>query len=200
MSWATVDKGGRPDAGPRFVRYLDPGEQILWTGAPPGGLLLRRKDLLLIPFSLLFVGFSLFWTAGVSGALDSGGDGFVGIFLVVGLAFVGIGLFLAFGRFVVDAIQRRATAYAVTDRRALILRRGNLKSMPLEPGLQVSISGQGRGSIMFGPDPGLMAGLQGARGIGGWIGPGHPFIFERIGDVDRIHRLIREAQTRDRRR
>lgn len=197
MSWATVDKGGRPENGPRFERYLDPGERILWAGGPPGGLMLRRKDLLLIPFSLFFVGFSLFWTAGVAG-VSRGGEGAPAPFLFVGLAFVGIGLFLAFGRFVVDAIQRRGTAYALTDRRALILRRGNLKSMPLEPALEVSVSGEGRGSVMFGPDPGMVASIQGVRGIGGWIGPAHPFIFERIEDVDRVYRMVRETQIRPR--
>ena len=41
--------------------YLEAGEQILWLGKPEKLHLLSAQDVFLIPFSLLWFGFAVFW-------------------------------------------------------------------------------------------------------------------------------------------
>lgn len=51
-------------------QHLDSGENLLWTGQPKTGIVFRNADIFLIPFSLLWCGFAIFWfiTALTSGA------------------------------------------------------------------------------------------------------------------------------------
>jgi hypothetical protein len=106
-------------------------------------------DALLIPFSLLWGGFAIFWESTV---LASGAPGF---FALWGVPFVAVGLYLIGGRFFVDAWVRGGTRYVLTDQRAIIerLRAGYaLTSLEL-PGQQISLSGMaadGTGTISFG--------------------------------------------------
>jgi hypothetical protein len=91
-------------------------------------------------------------------------------FPLFGAAFVLVGLFMVFGRFVFDAYIRSHTAYAVTDRRVLVLRTGaanNLTALRLDqlPDISLSMARSGRGSISFGGSRLPFA----MRGFGGWI-------------------------------
>ena len=48
----------RDDSG-----LLIDGETVVWSGRPAQGLLFTSRDWLLIPFSLLWCGFTIFWEA-----------------------------------------------------------------------------------------------------------------------------------------
>ena len=49
-----------------FARpYLGPGESILWKGKPGKGHLLTAQDAFLIPFSIVWCGFAIFWEGSV---------------------------------------------------------------------------------------------------------------------------------------
>ncbi|AZO52552.1 MAG: PH domain-containing protein [Mesorhizobium sp.] len=132
-----------------FQRRLLPRERILWSGIPAQGVLFAGRDVFLIPFSLLWCGFAIFWTYSASM------QGAPLFFDVWGAMFICIGLFFVFGRFAVDAWLRRRTSYAVTDKRILIMRTApfaNFTSIDLErlPDIQLSGEGQKRGNLRFG--------------------------------------------------
>ena len=178
---------------------LDRGERLLWQGAPPQGLMLRSNDVFLIPFSLVWTGFAVFWTLAASGAVPAiaphNGQQATVIFPLFGSAFIAVGLMFTFGRFFADAWRRDHTQYALTDKRAIIAggwSPSELSSMPLSTGLQVDVSGGDTGSIRFGPgyDPYVRG-----RGLGQWLGPPHPFMFERIADVGNVYKMVRQVQS-----
>lgn len=129
--------------------YLLDGEELLWTGRPKGGLILRRADIFLIPFSMVWGGFACFWEFLV---LFSDAPKWMALF---GLPFVFIGLYLMFGRFIWDAKRRAKTVYGLSHQRLFVLREGAQKTISSFrikdlPQAQLQMSRDGRGSIRFG--------------------------------------------------
>lgn len=169
---------------------LSPGERLLWMGQPQRGLRLSSSDLFVVPFSLLWCGFALFWEKNV---LDSNAPL---VFRLWGIPFVLVGLHFVVGRFFWDAWRRSRTRYAVTDQRVIILSGGwrpQLKTVPLRslPELSLTEEDHGRGTIAFGS-----ATLPFGRfGWSGWPGMSEPMVpsFERIENVHAVHELIRNA-------
>jgi hypothetical protein len=103
-----------PEAGHVLHQYLRPGERLLWTGQPDPAVLFGPKDLFLIPFSLLWGGFAIFWEASVI----ADGDG--PFFMLWGIPFVVVGLYMIAGRFVYKRRRKQRTAYGLTEERALV--------------------------------------------------------------------------------
>ena len=95
-------------------KELTGGEKLLWTGRPKAGFVLRSADVFLIPFSLFWCGFALFWEFGV---IATGAPFF---FKIWGIPFVLVGLYMTIGRFFVDSIRRKNTRYGITDNRVII--------------------------------------------------------------------------------
>lgn len=94
---------------------LEEGEELLWSAQPRQGILLRPADAFMIPFSLVWGGFSIFWEYEVvTGEAPL-------IMALFGLPFVVIGLYLIAGRFYYDILLRQKTFYGITDRRVIIL-------------------------------------------------------------------------------
>jgi hypothetical protein len=133
---------------------LGPGERLVWSGKPRGGIRLRAQDAFLIPFSLLWCGFAIFWEVRVS--MNSGplfGPGL--FFRLWGIPFVIVGLYMVLGRFFVDALIRAGTYYGVTTERVLIVttRFGRrLRSISLRALGDISLSERSdeSGTIAFG--------------------------------------------------
>lgn len=119
----------KPEVRDWMVGHLEPGEHVLWQGYPDPNVVFVRQDAYLIPFSLLWAGFSFFW----EGSAAAAHAGFV--FLVFGGAFALVGLYILFGRFVYKRIDRRHTRYFVTNHRIIVLRHmgRDLLSVPLGP-------------------------------------------------------------------
>ena len=126
------------------------GERILWSGRPAQGLLFTGRDALLIPFSLMWGGFAVFWETSVLTQPNT--QAFFGLW---GIPFVLIALYLIAGRFLLDAWIRGGTLYAVTNKRILISRSGpfsKFTAIHLDrlPDASISESPNGRGTIRFG--------------------------------------------------
>jgi hypothetical protein len=145
------------DSSGDFGPFLQSGERIVWTGRPSQGLRFSARDVLLVPFSLLWGGSAIFWetTALAINARIGAGGSEAAIFPLFGIPFVLVGLYMIVGRFLLDAWVRSRMTYALTDRRALILRRllgERLITVTLANAAQLRLTRHGaRGDIEFEP-------------------------------------------------
>ena len=98
-----------------FNTYLQSDEYIAWRGQPEKGFVLSAQDLIMIPFSIFWLGFALFWEWG---AIQSG----IPFMMIWGLPFIAVGLYMLFGRYIYGAYLRGKTHYAVTNRRLIIIK------------------------------------------------------------------------------
>ena len=152
-SYRRVEDALNPDAQLEISSRLDAGESLLWADVPRQGLMLRASDVFMIPFSLLWAGFAMFWFASAWGA------GAPLPFVLFGVPFVAMGLHMIAGRFLVDARARARTVYGLTNRRAIIVSgifSRSIQSLPLRTLTDVSLTegSGGRGTILFGrPHP-----------------------------------------------
>jgi Bacterial PH domain len=178
-------------------KYLEPGERVLWTGRPRGGLRLRAQDAFMIPFSLLWGGFAIFWETAALRTTARRSDPTAVFFPLFGIPFVCVGLYIIFGRFFIDAWGRARTQYAVTSDRILIVRglfSQQVKSLQLRTLTDVSFTqrSDGSGTITFGSTGnGNLMNFPG----GSW--PGARSLvpsFDMIEGVQEAYTVIRGAQ------
>ena len=172
--------------------HLSSGEEVLWAGQPRQGVIVRGADAFMIPFSLMWGGFAIFWEASV---LKSDAPAF---FALWGVPFVLIGLYLIVGRFFFEAKQRNHTFYAVTNERILIVSgvlNRKVKSLNLRTLSDLSLSeGKGdEGTISFGggsPLSFMFGGSSSWPGMGSNLGPR----FELVNHAKSVFEIIRVAQ------
>ena len=170
---------------------LTSGERLLWTGRPIQGIVFRAADAFMIPFSLLWCGFAIFWEYSVIST-----DRAPLFFILWGVPFVAMGLYYVFGRFLVDARQRENTSYGVTDQRVIIVSGiVNRKTKSLSLGslsdLSLTERPNGGGVISFGTS------VFPAWWASGLPWPGMPApvpAFELTGNARTVFELIRQAQ------
>jgi hypothetical protein len=173
---------------------LTAGERLLWAGHPRRGVRFTAADLFLVPFSLLWCGFALFWE---KAALDSDAPL---LFKLWGLPFVAIGLYLVFGRFVVDTARRKKTTYGLTPRR-LILVSGlfarQVKSIELPSLGEISLTERTdkSGTVTLGTPTGLNARSASLMGPS-WPGASRylPPMLEAIEDARAVYEKIRATR------
>jgi hypothetical protein len=170
---------------------LTAGEALVWAGRPRTGIRLSGPDLFLIPFSLVWCGFAVFWE---KSALGMGAPDFFALF---GLMFVVVGLYFVFGRFIADAIRRGKTFYGLTPRRAIIVSgifNRQVKSVDLISLGEISVSERRdrSGTISLGAPSGMNAWAAGMMGPS-WPGSAKylPPMFEMIEDVKLVYEKIR---------
>ena len=152
--------------------------------------MLRAVDIFMIPFSLLWGGFAFFWeyTAFTSGAPL--------FFLLWGLPFVSIGLYMIAGRFIFDAMQRSRTYYALTDERVLLvsgIKTTAVKSISLRhlPELGLNEGSHGEGSIYFGGNQSAASIASSVSFLPGTV-TGMQFV--SIPEARKVYERIRQAQ------
>ncbi|MBR6115689.1 MAG: hypothetical protein IKQ10_11045 [Oscillospiraceae bacterium] len=126
--------------------WLGYGEQVLWQGKPERYSLLEKSDWFMIPFSIMWGGFVVFWEVSVilTGAPL--------LFKLWGIPFVCVGLYITVGRFFRKQYCLRRTVYAVTDRRILrkVGKRVDILEKNALPPMSVEYSKYGTGTIRFG--------------------------------------------------
>ncbi len=175
------------DIANQFRFELDPNERILWAGQPRQGLILRPQDIFMIPFSLLWGGFAIFWFISV---LSIEGSGFFALF---GVPFVLVGLYLIFGRFFFDSWMRKNTFYAITNQRILIRNGGRVSSLTsinlsAIPEITLQEHRTGRASIFFGALPPQLGPF--AAKVRSQAGP----FFDQIENGQQVYQILRRAQ------
>jgi hypothetical protein len=172
------------------------GERVLWTGQPSAKRFFHKEDAFLVPFSLLWGGFALFWEAGVAGLWPSGTrshDPWV-FGTIWGIPFVLVGQYLIWGRFFYAAWKKKRTYYAVTNQRVITLQNGWTRQMASAyidtlPTLIKQGSATGIGTLRFSqPDSVWSRG----RGWGAWdmMSIGSTPAFMDIEDTDSVYRLV----------
>ena len=172
-------------------RELNRDERLLWSGRPSQGLLLRGSDLMMIPFSLLWAGFAFFWEYNV---VSSGKAPL--FFMLWGVPFVLMGLYVTVGRFFVDSYQRGRTFYGLTTERVVLVsgifnRKVESLSLRNLPEITLSERSNGNGSVEFG-------GKAVSQFMRGFYWPGAtrqlPPTFDLIENARQVYNQVREAQ------
>ena len=171
---------------------LSAGERLLWSGQPRRGIVFRGHDIFLIPFSIMWGGFAIFWE---SSAMQSNAPFF---FKLWGIPFVLMGLYIIFGRFIADSHNRNHTFYGVTDERIIIvsgLFSRQTKSLNLRTLTDVSMTerSDGSGTITFGAVHPMGSFFPASS----WPGAGRyaPPSFDLIDSAKEVYGIIRSAQT-----
>jgi hypothetical protein len=186
------------EAQARLQPHLQPSERILWTGKPDPNRLLGGKDVFLIPFSLLWGGFAIFWEGAVIWGSSSGPSGAPIFFLLWGVPFVLVGQYLIWGRFLVKRWDKGRTVYALTNQRVLVLRGRSLQSMFVNqlPSLDQSIRHDGSGTLEFGSSgPPLGYGVWANTGMDVFGFGRGALAFYDIPEVAQVYRLVNQARS-----
>jgi hypothetical protein len=171
-------------------------ERIRWIGRPYQGFRLRQGDLAAVPFSIVWLAFTLFWEVSV---IRSGAPLFAWIF---GGGFVAIGAYMLVGRFFYARYINRRTIYAVTNERVLSVVRGRRGNAVLAfridqiRGVYTRSSSTGRGAVSFGGPLSFADGISGG-GLGFHRGsrdrPSCDLAFYDVSDPDAVARLVADT-------
>lgn len=171
-----------------FHENLDKDERLLWSAKPKAGIVFRTSDIAMIPFSILWCGFAVFWMfIAAKGSI---------LFAMFGIPFVIIGLIMVFGRFFIDAQKRKNTVYGLTQN-LIIIKSGvftqKIKSLNIKTLSDITLSekGDGTGTISLGPTHFL---TRWYSGMHWWPGMPQTPQLEMIDDAQRVYNQIIKLQ------
>jgi hypothetical protein len=177
-------------------------EQVIWSGQPSPRVIFHAQDLFMIPFSLLWGGFAIFWEASVLGMFGTSGSRSsnpVSLFMALwGVPFVLVGQYFIWGRFLYVAWKKKHLIYAVTDKRVLVVSLGRnrgVKATALDqmPTIEKTVRRNGTGTLTFGIGPPLTG--RGST-MGSWDGglssPVPTFV--DVEEAENVYRMISDAR------
>lgn len=179
---------------------LATGESILWAGQPSRRVTFHKQDAFLIPFSLMWGGFAIFWEAGVMGwggsAHRTAGPWVFG--MIWGIPFVVIGQYLIWGRFVYAAWKKKRIHYAVTNRRVMVVQTGTSRQMASAyldtlPTLIKEGGSNGIGTLRF-----VESVPSGRNASWDGLAMGTVPTFVDIEDVDSVYHLVSDLREKSR--
>lgn len=120
-----------------WAAYLQPGERVLWQGAPLPGIRNRGRLAFLSLFGVPFLIFGLGGTGVGLRHVFWVGDVWIGLItLALGLIFLVFGYAFVFGQWADAARAHRTTRYALSNRCAYVARwawKRSLESYPILP-------------------------------------------------------------------
>lgn len=193
------------DAVTAIRSELGSGESICWAARPSKGVIFHKEDWYLVPFSLLWGGFAIFWELGVSGflGLEAHRGPFSWFMIVWGIPFVLIGQYMIWGRFVYSAWKKGRTYYAITDRRVIVVQEAwkrQIASAYLDtlPTLVKEGGTQGIGSLRFAETGLTRTGRRGGWGTWDSMSIGETPAFRDIEDPDAVYRLVTDLREKAR--
>jgi hypothetical protein len=177
----------------RIAQVLDSGESLIWSGVPGQGIRLRPSDAYMIPFSLMWGGFAIFWEVSALRIRASNST----LMSLWGIPFVLLGLYMIVGRFFADARIRANTFYGITDRRIVIISglfSKTINSLPLRTLTDISLQERAdrSGTILLGRPQPYSSWNSGMRwpGMSQYSTPA----FEMIPNAKAVHDQLLEAQ------
>jgi hypothetical protein len=184
-----------------FQDELLEDERLLWVGQPDPRVLFTGVDIFLIPFSIMWGGFALFWEVSVLTTTARTGAP-TGFFALWGIPFVILGLYFMIGRFVYKRARKRKTYYAVTNKRVLVLTRflgdnlqaANIHTIPI---INRFLRSDGTGTVRFGNISTMAAWYAntGMEFFGGFYGADVPTFYD-IPDANSVYRLVTELRNK----
>lgn len=173
---------------------LAPGERLLWSGAPSKFRQPRWRVIVAILVYLIWVAFTVYAVRSPTRSGETMPWPMAILFLIGGAWGIR-------GQFFMAALQRRNTAYGLTNQRAIIITQAFLRdrvvtSLPLDTLAEVTLSERpdGSGSIRFGP----ATRSRSSSHISGstWFGAPRSRIFDSIPEARTVYETIRDAQRR----
>ena len=193
-----------PEAMAAIQPELLTGESIVWTGQPNTRVVFHKEDTTLIPFSLLWGGFAIFWEMGVMGLGPFGTNPSEpwSFGVVWGIPFVVVGQYLIWGRFLYAFWKKSRIYYAVTNQRAVAVqsspsRRVSSVYLDALPMLQKSVRHDGIGTVTFAQTEPLWSGRR-KSGLWDSISIGDVPSFIDINDADEVYRLVADLREKAR--
>jgi hypothetical protein len=181
---------------------LTAGESIAWAGQPSGKVVFHAQDVMMIPFSLVWGGFALFWEAGVLGFVGLSntkpGASAPWFMAVFGIPFVLIGQYLIWGRFLHVAWKKKNIYYAVTNKRVLVVNKARSRSVIAAflqqlPAIDKSVRSDGIGTITFGLVPMMTSRRTNQLGWDGGLSSPVP-TFVDVEDAEGVYRIVSDLR------
>lgn len=172
----------------QLSRLLTASESILWTGCPEKGKLFHRQDIFMIPFSIVWFSFVIFWELS---AIRSGQF----FFILWGVPFILVGFYLVFGRFFHQQFLKNRSYYALTTERILRVRGRRTDFLVLSriQTMHQHKNRDGSGSIYFNSEPRTVRPYYTrVRGFSSKPAQPEPFCLEDIAGVEQVSRMIAE--------
>lgn len=170
---------------------LGAGERLIWWDRPRPGLAFMRGDVIMIPFSIAWCSFMVFWyflNVAVPKSVNW-------LFVIFGIPFAMIGIYILVGRYVHDAMKRRRTLVCLTNRRVLIqtsLFVRSMTSLALDQIADMTVESRasGEGTILFGREGEAASGFH----FGEHRVKTEPLTITRIPNVEQVYQKILSAQ------
>ena len=190
-----------PDEQQHLQNELNGDESLLWAGKPNTSVIFHPSDWFMIPFSLLWGGFAIFWEGGVTGLFGLGnGNPSPSFFMLWGIPFVLIGQYLIWGRFFYAAWKKTGIIYAITNRRVVVFSRSpRIKTIfsfiDSLPSVDKELRSDGIGTLKFGPISKLWGRNNNPSWDGLYLDSGIP-VFVDIDDAASVYAIVADLRAR----